>query len=114
MAAKASGKRAVAEPRSECPVGKALDLLGDRWTLLVIRDMAINGERTYNEFLAAPENIPTNTLALRLKRLEEASVVVKEPYQQNPPRYTYKLTDKGRDLLPVLRSLRDWSLAYGD
>ena len=112
MVAKASGKEALASPRSECPVGKALDLLGDRWTLLVVRDMAIHGARTYNDFLESPERIPTNTLASRLKRLEDTGIVDKKPYQQNPPRYTYELTEKGRAVLPVLRALRDWSEEY--
>lgn len=112
MSAPASRKQAGKEPRSACPVSKALDLIGDRWTLLIIRDMAVYGARTYNQLLDSDEGIPTNTLASRLKLLEEAGITKREPYQQNPPRYVYELTNKGLALVPVLRALRDWSKAH--
>ncbi|MHA7871042.1 MAG: winged helix-turn-helix transcriptional regulator [Hyphococcus sp.] len=107
-----SGGPTRVEPRSDCPVGRALDLLGDRWTLLIIRDMALHGPRTYNDLLDAPEGIATNTLASRLKRLEAEGVVAKERYQEHPPRYAYKLTEKGMALRVVLRALRDWSQTH--
>ncbi len=96
-------------PRSTCPISNALDLLGDRWTLLVIRDLLFVGKRRFGEFLTSPEGIPTNILSDRLRRLEESGVAVKVPYQDRPPRYEYQLTSKGRDLLPVLRSLMEWA-----
>ncbi|MEO1251379.1 MAG: helix-turn-helix domain-containing protein [Pseudomonadota bacterium] len=96
-------------PRSPCPVGRALDILGDRWTLLLIRDMMLNGKRTYKDFQEAPERIPTNTLAARLKLLEETGLVEKSLYQTNPERYEYGLTKRGRGLKDVLIALRDWS-----
>jgi len=100
------------EPRSGCPIANALDLLGDRWTLLVIRDLLFIGKRRFGELLSSPEGIPTNILSDRLRRLEEGGLVEKVPYQLRPPRYEYQLTAKGRDLLPVLRTLAEWSLRH--
>jgi len=99
-------------PRSACPIANALDLLGDRWTLLVIRDLLFVGKRRFGEFLSSPEGIPTNILSDRLRRLEESGVVEKVPYQDRPARYEYQLTAKGRDLFPVLRSLIDWAARH--
>jgi DNA-binding HxlR family transcriptional regulator len=99
-------------PRSVCPIANALDLLGDRWTLLVIRDLLFVGKRRFGEFLSSPESIPTNILSDRLRRLEEGGVVEKVPYQLRPPRYEYQLTAKGRDLFPVLRALIEWAARH--
>jgi len=93
--------------RSCCPLSCALDILGDGWSLLVVRDLLM-GKTRYCEFLASPEGIPTNILADRLKRLQHAEVVVKELYQENPPRAAYYLTPKGRDLGPVVMALCVW------
>ncbi len=93
--------------RSPCPIACSLDLVGDRWTLLVIRDL-FWGKRRYGEFLSSPEGIPTNILAERLARLEAAGLVSSKPYQANPPRQEYHLTAKGRDLDEVLGALVDW------
>ncbi|MEO6005160.1 MAG: helix-turn-helix domain-containing protein [Opitutus sp.] len=102
-------RRASASPvlRSGCPIAGALDVIGDRWTLLIIRDLA-HGRRRYGDFASAAEGIPTNILAERLKRLEAAGVIDSEPYQQNPPRYSYGLTAKGEELKPVLARLALW------
>jgi len=99
------------ESRSECLVACSLDLLGDKWTLLVIRDM-LEGEKTYKQFQEAGEKIPTNILASRLKTLIEKEIAVKKPYQENPVRYTYSLTDKGKALWPVIRELMRWGDKY--
>lgn len=93
--------------RSPCPVACTLDILGDKWTLLVVRDLFF-GKRQYGEFLESPEGIPTNILAERLKRLEQAGIVERRPYQEHPPRYDYLLTDKGRDLRDVLVAVAKW------
>ena len=93
---------------SICPIASGLDLLGDRWTLLVIRDLLLFGKRRFGEMLASPEKIPTNILAERLRRLEAAGVIRKVPYQTTPLRHEYRLTQMGRDLLPVLRALIEW------
>ena len=96
--------------RSRCPVACSLDLVGDRWTLLVIRDL-FAGKARFGEFLDAPEHIPTNILAERLKRLQAAGLVAAVPYSDRPPRHAYALTARGRALGPVLDALADWGLA---
>jgi len=93
--------------RSKCPVSCTLDLLGDKWTLLLVRDLLL-GKGTYTEFQKSPEGIPTNILASRLKRLQAEGILAREPYQQNPVRYRYTLTGKGRDLAPILLAMVDW------
>ena len=94
--------------RSRCPITNTLDILGDKWTLIVIRDLFL-GKRAYGEFLQSAEGIPTNILAERLKRLEAAGILRKEPYQERPIRYYYCLTEKGQDLLPVLAEMARWA-----
>lgn len=84
-----------------------LDLLGDKWTLLLVRDLLL-GKSTYSEFQQSPEGIPSNILAERLKRLLARGVAEKVLYQQRPKRYRYRLTRKGRDLYPVLSAMIDW------
>lgn len=94
--------------RSQCPIAAALDLLGDKWTLLVVRDLLLFGKKRFGELLASPEKIPTNILTDRLRRLEEAGIVIKVPYLKSPPRYEYQLTPKGTGIFPILRTLIDW------
>ncbi len=93
--------------RSPCPVASTLDLIGDKWSLLVVRDL-LHGKRTYGEVLGSPEGIPTNILADRLRRLEEAGLIRSAPYQDRPVRYAYELSDKGRDLGEVVLALVRW------
>lgn len=97
--------------RSRCPVSCALDLLGDKWTLLLVRDL-LHGKGTYTEIQQSPEGIPTNILADRLKRLQTAGIVEKQPYQERPVRYRYHLTEKGKDLSPVISAMIDWGNRY--
>ena len=97
--------------RSPCPVASTLDIVGDKWTLLVVRDL-FAGKRIYSEFQSSPESIPTNILAERLKRLVEYGIVDKRPYQSHPVRYEYLLTAKGRDLGPVLKAMVQWGEAH--
>jgi DNA-binding HxlR family transcriptional regulator len=99
----------VRTPRSPCPIANTLDILGDKWTLLVVRDLLFVGKRLYGEFMQSDEGIPTNILADRLKRLEETGLVTKEPYQSNPIRHQYRLTRKGAELFPVLREIIRWA-----
>ena len=96
--------------RSVCPIARTLELVGDKWSLLLIRDMRF-GKRTYGELLDSPEGIPTNILADRLKRLEEAGLAVRSEYQDRPVRYAYTLTEKGQDLGNVLLALKRWGEA---
>jgi len=93
--------------RSSCPAACALDIAGDKWTLLVVRDL-LRGRHTYKELLAADEGIPTNILADRLKKMEETGLVSAEPYQDKPVRWRYELTAKGRDLGHVLAAMAKW------
>jgi len=97
--------------RSRCPVSCVLDLLGDKWTLLLVRDLLM-GKGIYTEFQQSPEGIPTNILADRLKRLQAAGVIEKQPYQERPVRYRYQLTGKGKDLSPVISAMIDWGNRY--
>ena len=93
--------------RSACAIANSLDILGDKWSLLVVRDL-LHGKRTYGEILNSPEHIPTNILAERLKRLQGAGIIVSTPYQQRPTRYAYMLTPKGNALGDVLLAFVRW------
>jgi DNA-binding HxlR family transcriptional regulator len=93
--------------RSECAIANTLDLIGDKWSLLVIRDM-LHGKRTYGELLDSPEGIPTNMLADRLKRLEQAGIITSAAYQERLVRYAYVLTEKGKALGEVLIAMVRW------
>ena len=95
--------------RSACPVANTLDRVGDKWSLLLVRDM-LAGKKTYGQFLESPEGIPTNILADRLRRLEDLGIIKRSPYQERPVRYAYTLTAAGRQLGRVLRALADWGL----
>ncbi len=93
--------------RSACAIANSLDIVGDKWSLLVVRDL-LHGKRTYGELALSPERIPTNILADRLKRLESAGIVTSTPYQQRPVRYAYTLTPKGSALGDVLLAFVRW------
>src|SRR3954453_13099148 len=93
--------------RSPCAVACTLDLVGDKWSLLVVRDL-LRGHVTFGELQNSPEGIPTNILAERLKRLEEAGLLAKSAYQEHPVRYAYGLTEKGKALSDVLLALVRW------
>jgi DNA-binding HxlR family transcriptional regulator len=97
--------------RSACPVACTLDILGDRWTMIVVRDL-FRGARKYGDFLASPERITTNILAERLKRLETEGLIEKKAYQDNPVRYSYSLTEMGKDLSPLIREMTRWAFKY--
>ena len=102
------GGRAHAFKRSDCPVACALDLIGDKWTLLIVRDLFF-GRSRYGEFLTAGERIPTNILAERLRRLQAAGLIKKTGAR---PRGTYHLTLKGRALGPILRAVEAWGVRF--
>jgi DNA-binding HxlR family transcriptional regulator len=93
--------------RSPCAVACTLDLVGDKWSLLVVRDL-LRGNVTYGELQNSLERIPTNILADRLKRLEAARLIAKSAYQEHPVRYAYDLTEKGKALSDVLLALVRW------
>jgi DNA-binding HxlR family transcriptional regulator len=93
--------------RSSCPITNGLNIFGDKWTLLVIRDLVL-GKRRYADFISSPENIASNILSDRLKRLEAVGLVCRQAYQQKPVRYEYVLTEKGSDLKPILEAISRW------
>jgi DNA-binding HxlR family transcriptional regulator len=98
--------------RSPCPIACSLDLIGDRWTLLVIRDMMFFKKQRFEEFLESPEEISTNILASRLKSLEEIGLVEKQPYGNHSRRMNYQLTERGKSIRPVLKAMIAWGLKH--
>jgi DNA-binding HxlR family transcriptional regulator len=95
--------------RSLCPIATTLDIIGDKWTLLIIRDVGLFDKHKNKDFQEAGEKIPTNILADRLKLLVKNGLVEKHLYQNNPPRYEYHLTEAGKGLLPVIKSMAAWA-----
>lgn len=100
--------------RSDCPVSYALDFFGDKWSFLIIRDLALEGKKFYKDFLHSKEGIATNVLSNRLKKLENNGVIVSKVYPQLKTRKEYSLTEKGKDLIPVLIDMIVWSAKYQD
>ncbi len=98
--------------RSDCPISFGLETFGDRWTLLIIRDIVYFGKKTYGEFLAADERIATNILADRLARLEADGILVKTHAATDRRREIYTLTEKGLDLIPLLLDIARWSFQH--
>lgn len=96
------------EFRSSCSIARTLDILGDKWTLLIVRDLLWHGRHTFVTLQDSKERVPTNILSERLKRLEGWGLVRREAYQQRPMRYAYRLTDKGRSLEPLLLQIMTW------
>ena len=104
-------RRRAEGPRSTCPIACTLDIIGDRWTLLLVRDL-VAGKTRFSEFLASDERIPTNVLADRLRRLESNGIIDSVLYSRHPPRAEYHLTAKGRKLEPVLKAIGAWGLEH--
>lgn len=94
--------------RSACSIARTLELLGDKWTLLIVRDLMWHGKHTFQALAASNESIPTNILSARLRRLMQWGIVERQPYQQRPVRYAYSLTAAGRKLEPVLQATMRW------
>jgi DNA-binding HxlR family transcriptional regulator len=104
-------KPGAALRRSPCPVACSLDIFGDRWSLLIVRDLFM-GRARFKDFTASPEGIPTNILTDRLERLMAHGIIEQIPAEDGTKRLAYRLTKKGKDLGPVLKSMRDWGLAW--
>lgn len=98
--------------RSECPISNSLEAWGDKWSLLIIRDLMFNGECTYGDFMKSPEKIATNILASRLLDLEEIEIITKEIHPENRTKFLYKLTKKGIDLFPLIVEINLWAEKY--
>jgi DNA-binding HxlR family transcriptional regulator len=97
--------------RSSCPIASALDIVGDKWSMVILRDL-LAGKRRFGEFLKSPERITTNILTDRLERLETHGLIRREAYSEHPPRFEYLLTEKGAGLLPTLQEISRWANRY--
>ncbi|MCI0518437.1 MAG: helix-turn-helix transcriptional regulator [Woeseiaceae bacterium] len=104
--------KAPPKQRSGCPISIALEIFGDSWSLLVVRDLMFKQRRTFNEFLSAEENIATNILSERLARLESNEIIEKHQDPNDARRYIYRLTEKGIALAPVLVEMILWSAQH--
>ena len=101
--------RSSDERRSTCPINHAVEILGDKWTLLVVRDIVFSQKRTFTELKAMPEGIATNILTDRLARLQDAEVLIRVADPEDGRRAHYELTEHGRQLVPILLDLMVWS-----
>ncbi len=100
--------------RSECPISRSLDLFGDKWSLLIIRDIAFKGFRFYNEFLDSGEGIATNMLSDRLKKLELNGFIISKKYKELKTKKVYQLTEEGIGLIPILVEMMAWGFKNDD
>ncbi|MEM7058475.1 MAG: helix-turn-helix domain-containing protein [Pseudomonadota bacterium] len=95
----------------QCPVARTLDLIGDRWTVLILRDLLLRGPHKFQDLQSSLGRVGTTTLSARLKALEANGLVERQMYSDHPPRAEYLLTKKGQSLGPVMAALRDWGRA---
>lgn len=95
-----------------CPVSRALVIVGPRWTALILRDLLLHGTRRFQDFQKGLAGIAPTVLSERLKQLEAEGVVERRFYSENPPRAEYALTEKGRDLGPIIAAMREWGEKY--
>ena len=109
-----AGKKPAPDRRSGCPLNASVEMLGDRWSLLIIRDIMVRGYRTFKEFLSSDERIATNILADRLRRLETYGIIFSQPDPSDGRKLHYFLTAKGMDLAPVLTEMVLWAAAHED
>ncbi len=100
------------KPRSDCPISCALDVLGDRWSLLIVRDILLRDKVTHGAFRQSSEGIATNILADRLDYLEEQGIISRRPNPEDGRSEIFALTAKGQDLLPLLVAMTEWSANY--
>ena len=100
------------EKRSDCPISSSLDIFGDRWSLLIVRDLMLHKTRTYGEFAKSEEKIATNILANRLQVLEDNGIIVKLPFPDNKVKGLYQLSYKGIELIPAVIEIALWGGKY--
>jgi len=103
---------AIGYGQENCPVARALDAIGEKWSLLILRDLFRKGPLRFQELEAGLGGVAPNTLSARLKALEAQGVIATRLYEKHPPRYEYFLTDKGKALGPVLKALYNWGEKY--
>jgi len=94
-----------------CPIARTLDIVGDRWTLLIVRDLFL-GRTRFKQFLASSPGLPTKLLSDRLQKLEQQGVIERSVYSQHPLRAEYRLTEEGHSLAPVIQAIVDWGLEH--
>ena len=94
--------------QKSCPVARTLDVIGERWTILLLRDLFLLGPRRFQDFQESLTGVAPNTLSARLKAMEEQGLIGRRFYSDHPPRVEYYLTEKGKSLGPVLKALREW------
>lgn len=105
-------RRTTRSRRSDCPLSVSLEIFGDRWTLLIVRDLMFKGATSFGELLEGGEKIATNVLTDRLNKLEQHGIVWRQPDANDARRYIYRLTEKGIDLAPVLVDMIVWAACY--
>jgi len=98
----------------KCPVARTLDIIGERWTILILRDLFLFGPRRFQDLQNSLSGVAPNTISARIKTLEDAGIISRELYSEHPPRAVYSLTKRGQDLKPALLALRDWGEKYTD
>jgi DNA-binding HxlR family transcriptional regulator len=98
--------------RSDCPISCSLDIFGDKWSLLIIRDVMLRGKVSYSEFLVSEEKIASNILVNRLAMLEAENILSRQVSPQNKSKFIYRLSPKGADLLPIVIEIMDWGAKY--
>jgi DNA-binding HxlR family transcriptional regulator len=96
--------------QKSCPVARTLDLVGERWTILILRDLFLKGPRRFQDLQESLTAVAPNTLSARLKDLEAAGFIERKIYSEHPPRLEYHLTERGKTFGPVMRALREWGL----
>jgi DNA-binding HxlR family transcriptional regulator len=97
---------------ANCPVARALDIIGERWTLLLLRDLLLHGPRRFQDFQDSLPGVAPNTLSARLKAMEANGLVERHQYSDHPVRLEYRLTDRGKSLGPIMKALRDWGTKH--
>ena len=97
----------------ECPVARTLDLIGERWTILILRDLFLQGPCRFQDFQESLSGAAPNTLSARLKALERNGIIERRLYSDHPPRLEYRLTERGKSLGPVVKAMRDWGRRHG-
>ena len=102
----------MADYDMRCPVARTLDIIGDSWTILILRDLALEGPRRFQDLERSVAGISPNTLSARLKRLEEHGIIERRFYEQHPPRAEYLLTEKGQELRTVVRAMKEWGTRH--
>src|SRR5216683_6901947 len=91
----------------ECPLARTLDLIGERWTILILRDLFLQGPRRFQDFQESLRGVAPNTLSARLKTLERNGLIARRLYSDHPPRLEYRLTERGKSLGPLVKAMRD-------